>query len=145
MKILFDTNVLIAAIIKTHSHHSIALPWLKKAKRKEITAVIGVHSRVEIYAILTRLPIYPKISPALAEQFILQDILPHFEVIELSRDDYRTVLHLLSTNNVEGGATYDALICHAAFKAQVDKLYTFNVKHFNRIYPPVSHLVEEPS
>jgi predicted nucleic acid-binding protein len=41
MKILFDTNTLIAALVETHPHHSKAWPWLKKAKQKDITALMG--------------------------------------------------------------------------------------------------------
>ena len=34
MKILFDTSVLVAAIIKSHSSHKFALPWLQKIRNK---------------------------------------------------------------------------------------------------------------
>jgi hypothetical protein len=54
-------------------------------------------------------------------------------------------LHILATNNIEGGATYDALIAHAAVKAQAEKLLTFNVKHFKRVHPAIAHIVKEPS
>lgn len=145
MKVLLDTNLLIAAIVETHPHHPKASPWLVKIKNKEADGIVGAHSLAEVYSTLTKLPIHPKISPALAEQLILRNIFPHFEIIKLTKDDYQTVLHILAANNIDGGATYDALICHAAFKSQVDKLYTFNVKHFKRVYPPISHIVEEPS
>ena len=145
MKALFDTNTLIAALIETHPHHSRAWPWLQKAKQKDITALMGAHSLAEVYSTLTKLPIYPKISPVLAEKLILENIIPHFQIIELDQNDYRTVLHILATNNIEGGATYDALIAHAAFKAQAEKLLTFNVKHFKKVYPAIAHIVEEPS
>ena len=53
MKVLFDTNVLIAAMIATHPKHAIALPWLAKVKHNEITGVIGAHSLAELYSVLT--------------------------------------------------------------------------------------------
>jgi predicted nucleic acid-binding protein len=145
MKVHFDTNMLVAALVETHPHHSRALPWLIKAKQKDITGLMGAHSLAEIYSTLTRLPIYPKISPTLAEKLILEDILPHFQIIALDQNDYRSVLHILAINNIEGGATYDALIAHAAFKAQAEKLLTFNAKHFKRVYPAIAHIIEEPS
>jgi predicted nucleic acid-binding protein len=94
MKALFDTNTLIAALVETHPHHSRALPWLQKAKQKDITALMGAHSLAEVYSTLTKLPIYPKISPVLAEKLILEDLIPHFQIIELDQNDYRTVLHI---------------------------------------------------
>ncbi len=47
-----------------------------------------------------------KISPASAERLVLQDIIPHFQIIALDQNDYLTVLNILATNNIEGGATY---------------------------------------
>jgi predicted nucleic acid-binding protein len=145
MKVLFDTNTLVAALVETHPHHPRALPWLIKAKQKDVTGLMGTHSLAEIYSTLTKLPIHPKISPSLAEKLILEDIIPNFQTVVLDQNDYLTVLHILATNNIEGGTTYDALIAHAAFKAQADKLLTFNVKHFKRVYPAIAHIVEEPS
>jgi len=145
MRVLFDTNVAIAALIETHPNHSKAFPWLRKAEQNEIDGVIGAHSLAEIYSILTTLPIQPKISPAQAEKLIQQNILQNFEIIELTSEDYQSVLHILVTNNVQGGATYDALIGHAAFKAQAEKLLTFNDKHFKRVYPAIAHLIEVPA
>lgn len=145
MKTLFDTNMLIAALIETHPHHSRAWPWLQKARRKDIVALVGAHSLAEVYSTLTKLPIYPKISPVLAEKLILEDIIPYFQIIALDQTDYRTVLHILATHDIEGGATYDALVAHAAYKGQAEKLLTFNVKHFKKVYPAIAHIVEEPS
>jgi predicted nucleic acid-binding protein len=144
MKVLFDTNVAIAALVETHPNHSKAFPWLRKAKEKEIDSVIGAHSLAEIYSILTTLPIQPKLSPTQAEKLIQQNFVPHFEIVALTKEDYLSVLHILVANNVQGGATYDALIGHAAFKAQAEKLPTFNDKHFKRAYPAIAHLIEVP-
>ena len=145
MKALFDTNTIVAALVKAHPHHARALPWLKKAQQADIIAFMAAHSLAEVYSTLTKLPIQPKISSALAERLVLQDIIPHFQIITLDQSDYLTVLNILATNNIEGGATYDALIAHAAFKAQADKLLTFNVKHLKRVYPAIAHIVEEPN
>ena len=34
MKILFDTSVLVAALVESHPMHTRAFPWLKKARVK---------------------------------------------------------------------------------------------------------------
>ena len=36
VKVLFDTSILIAGFVASHPHHQAALPWLQKAKTKEI-------------------------------------------------------------------------------------------------------------
>ena len=144
MKVLFDTNVLIAAMIETHPYHSKAILWLKKAKEKEILGVMSAHTLAELYSILTTLPIYPRISPLFAYRLIEHNLFPHFEIIELTKEDYQALIKMLADNDVKGGATYDALIAQAASKAKVDALLTLNSAHFGRVYPAIKEIVREP-
>ena len=48
MKALFDTSVIIAAVVESHSMHRRALPWLKKAKAKEFELIIASHTLAEL-------------------------------------------------------------------------------------------------
>lgn len=41
MKILFDTSVIIAAIVEPHPLHPIAFPWLKRAKSREFDLFVA--------------------------------------------------------------------------------------------------------
>lgn len=145
MKALFDSNVLVSALVETHPFHIKAISWLTKVKQKEINGIIRAHSLAEVYSALTNLPIYPKISPTLALHLIQQNILPIFEFAELTVEDYKAVLNVASENQLIGGTIYDSLIAHVAYKTQVDKLLTFNTKHFKKAYPLIAHLVEEPN
>jgi predicted nucleic acid-binding protein len=43
-----------------------------------------------------------------------------------------------------GGAVYDAIIARAAEKVKVDKLLTFNVRHFRRVWPESGDIIQEP-
>ena len=144
MKVLLDTSVLVAAMVEAHPHHSRALPWIQRAGRHEIAAVVASHSLAELYAILTSLPVRPRIPPSTAWRLIQQNVLDTLTVVSLSDDDYRAVLKHLSTTGIIGGATYDALIAHAAAKAQVDHLVTFNAQDFHRVYPHLSGKIIEP-
>lgn len=144
MKVLFDTSVLVAALIDSHPQYPMAFPWLLKAKRGEIKGYLGAHTLAELYAILSSLPTQRKISTTDIWRLVQESILTDFEVVELTKSDYRIILESLARNNIRGGATYDALIAHAASKAKVDKLLTFNANHFKRVYPSISKLVEEP-
>jgi len=66
VRILFDTSTLVAAMVAGHPAHTVALPLLLRVKEKTDTGLVAAHSLAELYAILTRLPVTPRISPALA-------------------------------------------------------------------------------
>jgi predicted nucleic acid-binding protein len=144
MKILFDTTVLIAALLELHPNHKRAFPWLIDVKKGNHVGFISNHSLAELYAILTSIPIHRKAQTNEIWTLISNSILQYFEVVELSKSDYQNVLQFLSKSGMRGGVTYDALIAHAAYKAQVDKVLTFNTKHFKKAYPLIAELVEEP-
>ena len=91
VKVLFDTSILIAGFVASHPHHQAALPWLQKAKTKEIEGIIATHTLAETYAVLTRLPIRPLIPPLLAQRLI-QENLNNFKVISLSDHDSQKVI-----------------------------------------------------
>ena len=74
MKILFDTSVLVAAVVQPHPMHSRALPWLKRAKAGEYDFVVATHTLAELYAVLTTLPVKPRISSSTAWRLIQENI-----------------------------------------------------------------------
>ena len=121
MKVLFDTSVLVAALIDSHPQYPIAFPWLLKVKHGEIKGYLGIHTLAELYAVLSSIPTQRKIPTTAIWRLIQESILTNFEVVELTKSDYREILKSLAKNNIRGGATYDALIAHAAAKAKVDK------------------------
>ena len=41
MKILFDTSVIIAALVETHPMHTRAFPWLKRARSAEFELIVA--------------------------------------------------------------------------------------------------------
>jgi predicted nucleic acid-binding protein len=144
LKVFFDTSVLVAAIIEAHPKHGNSLTWLQKVRKKGIKGVISVHTLLELYSILTTLPLSPKIYPSLAANLIKENILVDFEVIKYSADDYVKLLEELSKGNVSGGASYDGLILYAARKIKVDKILTLNVNDFVRVAPQLVKLISEP-
>ncbi len=44
MNVLFDTSVLVAAMVEAHPMHERALPWLQRVKEKTITGIVAAHS-----------------------------------------------------------------------------------------------------
>ena len=135
MRILFDTSVLVAAIVEVHPEHNKAFPWLKRAISGEIEIFVSCHTLAEVYAVLTRIPLKPKISPGLASRFIRENILSKAYLIELTGEEYIEVILEMGNLDLSGGVIYDALIAMAGRKAKVNKLLTFNSRDFLRVWP----------
>jgi predicted nucleic acid-binding protein len=135
MKIFFDTSVLVAALVTSHPHHSRAFPWLRKAKEEEIELLISSHTIAELYAVLTTLPVSPRITPGLAWRLMSESVLSCATVAALSSSDYQSTIKGMSELGISGGAVYDALIAKAARKAGAERILTFNVADFKRVWP----------
>ena len=75
MKVLFDTSVLVAAHVPSHAEYSSARLWLERAKQGAFEFVVAAHTLMETYAVLTRLPLKPRIMPATAFQFLETNVL----------------------------------------------------------------------
>lgn len=133
MKVLFDTNVVVAAFINFHPAHRRSLTWLQRAVKKKIEGLVSVHSLIEIYSVITKLPLSPKISTDLALKLIKENILNSFKLITYSSGDYVDLLANLEKNIISGGAGYDGLIMYAAEKSKADKIITLNVNDFIRV------------
>jgi predicted nucleic acid-binding protein len=135
MKILFDTSVIIAGMVEPHPSHPVAFPWLKRAKSKEFDLFIASHTLAELYAVLTTLPIRPKITPGVARQLIYNNLEAIARIVSLSASDYRSVIKRMGDLELSGGIIYDALIAKAAQKSRVDRMVTFNPDDFKRVWP----------
>jgi len=144
VKVLFDTSVIVAAIIEAHPRHEESLLWLQKVKNNEIEGVIPSHTSIELYSVLTSLPLSPRISPALAWQLIRENIFKSFELVTHTKNDQISLLERLVENQITGGASYDGLIAYAAKKAKVDKLLTLNSEDFLRVNPSAVNIISEP-
>ena len=56
MKVMFDTSVLVAGMVEPHPMHERALPWLKRARSRDLEFFVAGHTLAELYAVLTTLP-----------------------------------------------------------------------------------------
>ena len=144
MKILFDTSVLVAAMVEPHPMHSHAFPWLARAKSKEFEMTVAAHTLAELYAVLTTLPLIPRITPGAARRLIHDNVETTAWIISLSSKEYVSVIKNLSDSGLSGGIIYDALIIKAAQKADVRKILTLNVNDFKRVWPEGEHRFVTP-
>jgi predicted nucleic acid-binding protein len=135
MKVLMDTSTIVAAMLPTHPDNSIAEPWLMQANARAFELFVSLHSIAELYAVLTRLPIKPAVTPVQADGLIKGNLFSCAKSVSLSEFDYLSIVSDLAKRGLSGGITYDAVIARAAELAKVDLLVTFNISHFQRVWP----------
>lgn len=132
MRLFFDTSVLVAALVEGHPRHEAAYPWLEDVAAGRHHMGMCAHSLAELLGVLPRIPVTPRIPPALVFNLIQQNVLPHAEVFALTNDDYLSVLEDLSRAGQAGPMVYDALILKAASLWRAERLLTFNKADFLR-------------
>lgn len=144
MKALFDTSVLVAGIVEAHPAHERAHPWLARGRSGKIETLVCSHSLAETFAVLSSLPLSPRIGPGLARQLVRENVISVARVVPLSTRDYGAVIDGLGDLGIAGGAVYDALIARAAARANADALVTLNPKHFLRVWPGGAERIQTP-
>jgi predicted nucleic acid-binding protein len=144
MKTLFDTSVIIAALVESHPMHDRAFPWLRQAKANEFEFVVAGHTLAELYAVLSTLPIKPRISPLVAHKLIHENIEVSAKIVSLTSVEYSTTIKRLSELGLVGGIVYDALIAKVAEKSKAERLLTLNIKHFKRVWPEGDSIIAAP-
>jgi len=141
MKALFDTSVLVSALVKSHPQHARAYPWYLQARRGELGMVVAAHGLAELYATLTAYPSRPRISPGVAMAIIEKSISAIATIVALGGQDYMDAMRLVARIGRGGGSVYDALHVAAAEKAGAQCILSFNRKHFEPIMDLATQLV----
>jgi len=144
MKTLFDTSVLVAAVVGPHPMHSRALPWLQSARSGEFSFFVASHTLAELYAILTTLPVKPRISPSTAWRLVQENVETSAKIVSLSSSDYGYTVKRMADFGLSGGTIYDALIARAAQKSGIERLLTFNANDFIRVWPEGEPIIHVP-
>jgi predicted nucleic acid-binding protein len=105
--------------------------------------LISSHTLAELYAVLTTLPVSPRISPDMAWRLINENLEITAAVVPLAAKDYRETIRLLKDGGFSGGIVYDALIFKAAVKSGADSLLTLNSADFTRLkFGEVPRIIE---
>jgi predicted nucleic acid-binding protein len=136
LDIFFDTTVLVAASEQSHPHYAQARPALLRVATGQDQGFMGQHSIAEVFAALTRLPVQPRIHPVEAARIVTENILPHFEVVPPSKEDYLEAMNAMTTAGWSGAKIYDALLLRCAARSAVVRIYTFNLGDFRQLAPP---------
>jgi len=144
VRVLYDTSVLVAALLVEHPNHDRAFPELELAKRGEVQGYLSTHTLAELYAVMTRLPQPLKVLPEEA-QALITDLIQYLTPVSLLSEEYQSVIARMVKFQLTGGGIFDALIAQAALKVQADCLITLNPKDFTRLGEEVATIVKVPS
>ncbi len=139
----FDTSFMVAALVQPHPRHERCQPWLHALHAGEVCGELSTHALAETWAVLTRLPIDPPISPATAT-LALERVQQLMSVAELSRTHYRDALQRCAECAVTSGAVFDALHLVCAEHTGATAFVTFNARDFERLAGPKSPPIVVP-
>jgi predicted nucleic acid-binding protein len=128
-RVAADSNVLVAATQADHPRHAAAIAALESVLDGNDILVLPVHSLVETYSVLTRLPPPARLAPSIAMGSI-RNFVAQGEVVSLSSVRVLELLDHGAATGITGGRIYDKLIGTTAVEAGAEVLLTFNARHF---------------
>lgn len=132
MRTLFDTSVLVAALVDQLGTHEAAFGAFVRYTSEGNVGYCSTHTLAEAYATLTALPVAKRISPDEARVLIEETLIGRLTPIPLATNDYHSVLRQVAALGLSSGAIYDALHAHCALKEGVDQILTYNLSDFTR-------------
>ena len=135
MRVLFDTSVLVPAVVDQLANHEAALDALLGYTAGEHAGYCSTHALAECYATLTALPLRRRVLPAEARQLVEESILGRLTAVPLTRDDYLDAVRRVSHAGLASGVVYDALHVCCAERIPVDRILTGNLTDFERLRP----------
>lgn len=136
MKVFLDTNVLVSAVVKQHVFHERSFPVLERVQTDKDEGFVSAHSLAEMYSVLTNLPPPYRHTPEQALLTIEENVLKHFKTVALIGNEYAVLIREAVGFQIQGGKIYDSVLLKAARKADVNRIYTLNLKHFQGIASP---------
>jgi predicted nucleic acid-binding protein len=144
VKTAIDTSVLVAAHFAAHAHHNTAVDWMGVVTGGRVRGIVTVHALAEVWSVLTKLPITPRIDPTAARQ-VVAEVASGVEVVSLSQALYHEALDRCVGCGARSGAVFDALHLAAAEHAGADLVLTFNERDFVRLAMPGTPRILSPA
>lgn len=128
-----DTSLIVPSLLFWHEKHVVASAALVELLESDSTVVVPLHSLVEAYAVMTRLPPPHRLSAEEAFDLLEGSFRSRSDLIGLEGDEGWDLLQDLCQRNLVGGSSYDSLILASARKGGAQRILTFNRSHFERI------------
>jgi predicted nucleic acid-binding protein len=144
MKAYFDTTIFVAASVGGHVHHNQALAALEVAQSGKMKNYMSGHGLSEAYSVLTRTPFRPTVYPAEAWRILEENILPYFQLVTITPEMYVETIRECAERGWIGGRIYDAIHLRCARESDCERIYTFNVRHFQQLAPDLAQRICTP-
>jgi len=133
MKVFLDTNILVAASVRQHPHFRRADAILGDCAKGALEGVIHAHSILEFHSAITQLPGGLAVPPAQVQIILSEGILAHVRQTAMTPEEVLAVQKRAGEIGVRGGVIYDLYHLAVAEREDVERLYTFNVRHFQSL------------
>lgn len=136
----FDTTVLIAAMVEDEQHHTACVQALNEAEN----GYASTHSLAECYATLTGGRLGLQLPPSDAANLVRNNVHDRLSLVSLRTAEYLRLLDSAGPAGARGGAIYDFLLLACARKAEAEKIYTLNHRHFTALAPDLARKIVSP-
>jgi predicted nucleic acid-binding protein len=139
--IFLDTSVLVAIAQVDHVHHVPSRELWNGCAAKE--TAVSAHTLAEFYSSVTSMPPGVRLSGRDA-MLALETFLRRIAPIALTANEYIETLKSCAAAGLTGGTIYDALHVACARKVNAERIYTWNVRHFQRVAPDLAERIVAP-
>lgn len=129
MRLLLDTNCLVALASDDHEHHASTYAALQRRRAEGHRIIIAVHAVTEAYSVLTRMPPPFRMTPAEAIG-VLDRSWGKSECVALTAGELWQVLRACGAAGIRGGRAYDWVIAECARKGKATEILSWNARHF---------------
>jgi predicted nucleic acid-binding protein len=85
-----------------------------------------------------------RLTTLLAQGYLDNVTSRNVTILTLSAADYQVAIDKVASLGLWSGVIYDALLTTAAQNAGIERLYTFNMKHFLQVWPEGSAIITAP-
>jgi predicted nucleic acid-binding protein len=101
------------------------------------------HSLAEVFNTVTKMASARRVEPWQAIEF-LQFLHRETTVVPLVPRDYIEAAKQVNVHGLSGPIIYDALLLQCARKVNAETIYTWNVRHFQRLAPDLAGRIRTP-
>ncbi len=141
MSVFLDTSVLVAAVRTADLRHAASDDLVRKCRPENATC--AAHTLAEVYASLTGMRPPNRFRPDQA-MLVVDEFRRKFRCVELTADEVLDTARGIAGLGLLGGIIYDALLLTCARKVNAERIYTWNVRHFQMVAPDLAERIVEP-
>lgn len=121
-----DASVLVAAHLKWHEHHEIALDALRREMRSADEVIVPVHALLEAYSVMTRMPRAFRVTPQDAFDLLQITLRENARLVSLEPEHAWVFLSALAERSLAGGKAYDAFLLACAVEGGAGRFLTLD-------------------